>query len=321
MRILTSRRIQLQQLVFSPDGQHLAGFGFGFSSLSVAPLWRLNAGELPAQTLFGNEPGSSVYAIAFTSDGRGLLTARGGDWVVNDLSGGLPMRDEPLTVLRPSEVSSDARVAVLSEVHGDFGVLRVRIVERRASGWADLWQRDIRSEEAVDGVEADTWEGFSSLRLTPDGRRLLICFSTTDDTGSGRFIRVLDTNTGADVFTWRGRSAVEATDGVIGRNGQIVFGRGRALTIFDPARPDAPLTRANSSRKHFTAAAFSPDGKLLATTSNDATVTMWDTATWEPIRQYAWDIGRLRAVAFAPDGLTCAAGSDSGQVVLFDVDG
>ena len=89
----------------------------------------------------------------------------------------------------------------------------------------------------------------------------------------------------------------------------------------DLTRNGEHITRTNSSRKHFTAAAFSPDGKLLATTSNDTTVTMWDTATWQPVRQYAWEIGKLRAVAFAPDGLTCAAGSDTGKVVLFDVDG
>lgn len=87
-------------------------------------------------------------------------------------------------------------------------------------------------------------------------------------------------------------------------------------------KPDQPvIICTTSSREDVTAAAFSPYGKMLATTSNDTTVTMWDTATWEPIRQYGWEIGRLRAVAFAPDGLTCAAGSDTGKVVLFDVDG
>lgn len=50
-------------------------------------------------------------------------------------------------------------------------------------------------------------------------------------------------------------------------------------------------------------------------------MTIWDTATWEPARQFAWDIGRLRSVAFSPDGTLCAAGSDTGRVVVWDFDG
>lgn len=207
-----------------------------------------------------------------------------------------------------------------SEIDGEVGGFRIRMVESGAGSWTDIWLREFRSKSEIDGRAADAWEGFSSLRLAVDGTRLLICFNSSDDGGFIRIIRVLDTTNGSEMFTWRGRAGVEATDGVIGRNGQIVFGRGRVLTIFDPAQPVTPLTRTNTSRKHFTAAAFSPDGKLLATTSNDTTVTMWDTATWEPICQYGWEIGRLRAVAFAPDGLTCVAGSDTGMVVLFDVE-
>lgn len=76
----------------------------------------------------------------------------------------------------------------------------------------------------------------------------------------------------------------------------------------------------NDSKKHFTGVAFHPSGKYLAATSNDATVKLYDTATWRVARTFTWDIGRMRSVAFSPDGTLAAAGTDSGKVVVWDVD-
>jgi WD40 repeat protein len=97
--------------------------------------------------------------------------------------------------------------------------------------------------------------------------------------------------------------------------------RDRTFFAVELDRPESePIKRLNRSRQHFTDLAFSPDGRRLASTSNDTTVTIWDTATWNPSRSYEWKIGRLRSVAFAPDGLRCAAGSDTGQIVVWDLD-
>jgi WD40 repeat protein len=82
---------------------------------------------------------------------------------------------------------------------------------------------------------------------------------------------------------------------------------------------DVP-TITNDSKKHFTGIAFHPSGKYLAATSNDETVKLYDTATWEVARTFTWDIGRMRSIAFSPDGNLAAAGSDKGKVVVWDVD-
>lgn len=86
----------------------------------------------------------------------------------------------------------------------------------------------------------------------------------------------------------------------------------------DPGAP--PVERKNDGRLHFTGLAFHPSGAYLATTSTDTTVRVYDTATWEVVRTYAWDVGRLRCVAFSPDGLLAAAGGEKGQIVVWDVD-
>jgi WD40 repeat protein len=81
-----------------------------------------------------------------------------------------------------------------------------------------------------------------------------------------------------------------------------------------------PKEVRNDTRIHFTGIAFHPSGKYLAATSNDETVKLYDTQTWEVTRTFTWKIGRMRSIAFSPDGTLAAAGSDSGKVVIWDVD-
>ena len=85
-------------------------------------------------------------------------------------------------------------------------------------------------------------------------------------------------------------------------------------------RWDRFATVKNDSKKHFTGVAFHPSGRFLAATSNDATVKLYDTTTWEVARTFTWDIGRMRSIAFSPDGTLAAAGSENGKVVVWDVD-
>ncbi len=94
-----------------------------------------------------------------------------------------------------------------------------------------------------------------------------------------------------------------------------------SLLVYAPENlKAAPRKIANDSKKHFTGIAFHPSGRYLAATSNDATVKLYDTATWEVARTFTWDIGKMRSVAFSPDGSLAAAGSDTGKVVVWDVD-
>ncbi|HEX6074315.1 MAG TPA: WD40 repeat domain-containing protein, partial [Micromonosporaceae bacterium] len=72
-------------------------------------------------------------------------------------------------------------------------------------------------------------------------------------------------------------------------------------------------------RKSVYAVAFSPDGRLLATGSDDRTVRLWDPATGDPIgRPFTGHTDWVRAVAFSPDGRLLASGGDDKTVRLWD---
>jgi WD40 repeat protein len=95
----------------------------------------------------------------------------------------------------------------------------------------------------------------------------------------------------------------------------------RSLFAYDTNRlKTAPRRVLNDNKKHFTGIAFHPSGRFLAATSNDETVKLYDTATWEVAKSFTWAIGRMSCVAFNPDGTLAAAGSEDGNVVVWDVD-
>ena len=129
------------------------------------------------------------------------------------------------------------------------------------------------------------------------------------DLATGRELRASPLDPGRDTF------ASAAAHGLVAKT------KHRLIKIWrddDLSVPFATVT--NDSTQHFTGIAFHPSGRYLAATSNDATVKLYDTTTWEVARTFTWDIGRMRSIAFSPDGTLAAAGSDKGKIVVWDVD-
>ena len=66
--------------------------------------------------------------------------------------------------------------------------------------------------------------------------------------------------------------------------------------------------------------AFSPDGKIMASSSKDQTIILWDTENFQNIRTLYGHSDVVRSVAFSPDGTILASGSWDRTVRLWNTE-
>ncbi len=309
MRVLKAAEGEVLDLAFSPDGRAVAA---AIKYQRAVFLWNLDShSPYPVQLDAGGEyPGEFI----FSQDGRSLSWLVAGTRQVYD-------RDRRETTEEPFAVSRLAGELVHS-ANGSRVISRHELPDHCLIGWRPAegeWVRTWTVSTADLSVERMT--------LSSDGR--LFALLTRSALGNRWWdypmrVEVRDAATAAVRVTAEYPSNYPARLLFSPDARQLVGFKDMTLLVWpvpeDLGSLGPPQLIRNDNRKHFTAMAYHPRGRHLFATSNDTTVHIFDTQTWERRERFRWQLGNLKAVAVSPDGTLAAAGGDRGDVVIWDVD-
>lgn len=301
MRVLSAHKKAITGLAFARDGARLAEAAHG----GTVRVWNLATGSVEhtldaSEGLFPNQ-----VKLAFTADGARLATA-------NDC-----VREFDLTTGKQQQ---------LQGAQSAFNGLHVSPDGAELMGDGDKSFRwNLADGAALPAFKLPAAKGagmltFPGSAYSPYGTLVAVSRRAWG-------LPAGNVNT-AFVLNRASGEAVAAFDSAGNDQKRLAFSPdarwlaaacGPVLRVYDLSAK-AEVAALKAGKLHFMAAAFSPNGKWLATVSKDRTTRLWEVGAWGDPRTFEWDAGKLLDLAFAPDGATAAVSSDTGKIVLFDVD-
>jgi WD40 repeat protein/serine/threonine protein kinase len=253
-------------------------------------------------------PTGGVHGMAFSPDGKRLATASlGGNFQVWDTATWNELR-----ALKP------AGKPLRSAAWSNDGKLL-------AAGWDDevtIWNAD--NYEVLHTVSPAASGGV--VHFAPDGRTLLTArfnFSRGERDSVVRW----DVRTGARQGSWELTAGTGFSFLHVSPDGQTVYvarhGEARVKAYDAQTGQERFSLRGHSATVQ--SLAFSPDGRLLASGSQDHTIRLWELSRWKagepqpPSRVISGHLDHVWSLAFSPDGSRLASsGSRDGLLILWD---
>ncbi|MGK5543231.1 nSTAND1 domain-containing NTPase [Streptomyces sp. URMC 127] len=310
----------VRAVAFSPDGRTLATGSY--PSSGVAPvtdpglrLWDVSDPTGPRLLSQAAEGAEFVDRLAFTPDGRGLVTSPAAKsfrmWDLADLK-------HPKALDAAPAGHSEAVSALAMSPDGKTVVTGSRDQTLRVWDVSDPGRVKALGSRPVTGLT----RGVESLAFSRDGRTLaagcgdltIRLWNLSDRTSPAALGPPLAGHTNgiqALAFTPDGRTLVAGD-------------KGRTMRLWSlPARPLTGRTLGYSVPDLTYALAFSPNGHTLASGHFDKSVQWWNvTAPERPASlgpPSSVHTDRVCAVEFSPGGRTAATGSGDRTVLLWDV--
>jgi hypothetical protein len=165
------------------------------------------------------------------------------------------------------------------------------------------------------------WPFVSSVAFSPDGKILATGLTTETagapgnsgttvlwDVRTGKQLRSLPSGGGSEAFSPDGTTLAAAGG----------YGDSRT-TLRDPATGKKIALLDDHQEAVINGEAFSPDGKMLATSESDGVVQLWNTVTRKPPQPLGGELTSVSTcVAFLPDNRTIVTGEDNDRVILWN---
>ncbi len=320
---------------FSPDGKTLASGG-GDNKIK---LWELESRQ-PIKSLEGHK--RSVHSVAFSPDGTTLASAGFDDtaklWSVKE-GRRLKSLDSEASVPQSVAFSPDGKTLA---VGSSDNLIRLWDIEAGrqikplvghtnwvwsvafspdgkilASGSMD---RTVRLWDLATGRQVKFLTGHGgwvrALAFSPDG-------STLASGGDGDEINLWNTRTG-ELIKSRESGVSDVYSIVFSRDGKSLAYAGTYASVIkiwniESERGSKSFPLAGDAKAYGSSAAFSPDGKILAT-GRENEVSLWKVESGDWIKSLDGHTDSIYSVAFSPDGKTLASGGGDNTLRLWDVD-
>jgi eukaryotic-like serine/threonine-protein kinase len=314
----------VRRAIFSPDGRRLVAVGED----GMVRVWDFARREL-IKTLENHQ--ASVVAASFAPDGRFFATASWDRtvivWDAMELTPVITLRDHRAEVTGVAFSPDGRYLASASKVPDERAVLW------RAGSWEKV--RDLP-------LYGGDWH---PLLFAPNNSRLLFDINKVCDVETGRAVALtVKPENIAAAFSPDGSRVVVARS-----DGEVFFGdfarqkiSGRYPTHRDHGRgaafsPDGKLvatgaedialwnaeTRELITRWDYSSyvwnLAWSPDGRYLVSTHGDGSILLWDMVARERVANLNQHSQPVGAVAFAPDGQRVASGSEDRSIIIWNV--
>ena len=150
-------------------------------------------------------------------------------------------------------------------------------------GLIKLWSA--MNGQQIASFDSKTGESVIALAYSPKGNILA--------SGNGCTIELWDTSSRMSIGTLKGHSCK-----------MVIYAHGHCFGEYIPAVKSV---------------SFSPDGKQLASGSEDKTIKLWDVANRKCLATLKGHSDAVNSVAWSPDGKTLASAGDDSTIRLWDV--